>query len=124
MNCRGLGQDPQISRVGGENVVTIGRQADNRRVDSVGCSAASQQNAGSAAQCIIDGSDVSSGKQPGQVGLTRAAAPHLSNHSSAGHWRSPSQPLSLYQSDDSPVATLGSQECPSIQNQCHAAPGP
>ncbi len=61
MNVGSFGQGAKVVRVGGENVVAVGGQADDRGVDGAGLATAGQQHPGPAPEGVVDWQNLDSG---------------------------------------------------------------
>ena len=118
-------QGAQITRVGGEDVISIVSQADHSGVNRIRSSAACQQHARSAPETLIDRHDLNAGQQPRHRRLpTMPAPPDLGDHPAIRHRRAPGQPLSLHQGDHVAVPPLGRHERTGIQDEHHSTPRP
>ena len=103
----------QVARVGGEDVVAIGREAHDSRVDGIGTLGSAEQYACSSPQAVIDGYDIDPGYQPGQWHLAPVAtAPDLSHHPAAGEGVRPARRSRLMSATTSPPPCSTARKAP------------
>ncbi|HEY2281851.1 MAG TPA: hypothetical protein VGI00_26105 [Streptosporangiaceae bacterium] len=123
MQISSLSQGTQVARVRGEDVVAIGRQAYDSRVDGIGTPGSAEQYARSPPQTIVDGYDIDPGHQPGQRHRApTASAPDLSHHPAAGDGGSAGQTFPLDERYNIPVSLLKREPAPAPAGKPDASP--
>jgi hypothetical protein len=117
-----LGQRPEVAGVGGEDLVSVIGQADDRGVDRITLAGPTQEHARASAQPVVERSDVDPAEQACHVRLSAAATPpHLCDHAPMRQGGPTSEALAFHQSDQIAVAPLDRDEGTSIQHQSHVA---
>jgi len=117
-----LGQGVQVARIGGEDVIAVGRQARHCGIDRVRLAAVAQQRPGPPTRAIIDRHQIGPGQPPTQRRLpASAAAQGLGHDSPARHRYPPRQTFPPDQRHNVTIPALCRSERPGVQHQRHAA---
>lgn len=113
----------QVIDVGGVDHVARSSEQHNGRVDDVACLAVAEQNTHAPTELIVERYYFDPAQGAREVRLAATAAPHLPHHSPVGSRNPTSDTLSLENRVKLTIALLERNECTSVEDPTHAAPG-
>ena len=116
---RDLGQGGEISGVRRQDYVTIRGEEDQRCIDDVVGSAATQEDAGPASACVVERDDLHGVEQPCEKGLSRSAAPDLTDDPAVGYWDAAGTSLGFEYRNDRSIAALDGDQGTGVENDRH-----
>jgi hypothetical protein len=107
----GLGESLEVARIGCEDIVSVGRQTDDRGVDDVRTATGGKQQAGAATQRAIEVRHLDGRQQHRDRGLfAPTTAPYLPYHAAVGNRRATGLALSFDERHHIAVTALDRDE--------------
>jgi hypothetical protein len=116
VRARGGSERAEIVDVGRENVVSVSRECDERRIDCIHGARRFEQHACAATQLGVEWHDIDTRQESRDLRLaSRPSAPYLGDDSAVGLRGSIRDELGLDECDDVPIMALDRKESPGIE---------
>ncbi len=117
-------EGPDVGWIARQDLISIGGYVDDRPVDDVGGPSLTEQTADQPGLIAREVALVDTSQKLGQTCLLRIAAPRLSDHGRRGPDILAVAVGTLEKCLHGPAAPLVRDECPSVEDEAHAAPRP
>lgn len=116
-SCRELFKILTVDR---HDLVPVGCEQHDAGIDDVGEPGGAEELASRPAKWLIERADIDSAERLGQAGLTRAAAPRLSEHPGVGQREVPFELSGLQADPHLALIALQRDEGAAVENEAHA----